>query len=125
MEPSGLIAAMTCSRTSLHFPQYASTSPPTWERLTIPSEFFVITFDPFLFSKDRGLGGGDGQGAGALFQDDALPFAANDQIANLGCALPFSVQLFDKETFLETERSGCAMVGGETVEQTAMSISAV
>ena len=80
---------------------------------------------PFLFSKDRGLGGGDGQGASALFQDDAFPFAANDLIANLGCALPFFVQLFDKETLLETERSGCAMVGGETIEQAAMSISGV
>jgi len=77
---------------------------------------------PFLFSNDRGLGGGDGPGTSALFQDDALPFAANDLIANIGCALPFFVQLFDKETLLETERSGRAMVGGETVEQAAMSI---
>jgi hypothetical protein len=62
---------------------------------------------------------------GALFQCDALPLATSDQIANLGRALPFLVQLFDKETLLETERSGCAMIGGETVEQTAMSISGV
>ena len=62
---------------------------------------------------------------GALFQCDALPLAANYQIANLGRALPFFAQLFDKETLLETERSGCAMIGGETVEQTAMSISGV
>src|SRR5262245_10295007 len=122
MEPSGLIAAMTCSRTSLHFPQYASTSPPTWERLTIPSEFFVITFDSVSIFERPGLGAATGLVGSALFQDNALPFAANDQIANLGCALPFVVQLFDQETLLETERSGRAMAGGETVEQAAMSI---
>ena len=69
--------------------------------------------------------GGDGPSNSALFQFDALPFAANDQIANLGCVLPFYVQLFDKETLLEAERSGCAMIGGETVEQTAVSISVI
>jgi hypothetical protein len=68
---------------------------------------------PFLFSNDQGLEGGDGPRNSALFQLDALPFAANDQIANLGCGLPFYVQLFDKEPFLEAERSGCAMIGGE------------
>jgi len=71
------------------------------------------------------LGGGDGPRNSALIQFDALPFAANDQIANLGCALPFFVQLLDKESLLEAERSGCAMIGGEAVEQTAMSISVV
>src|SRR5215475_7396800 len=47
---------MTCSRTSLHFPQYASTSPPPWERLTIPSEFFVITFDSVSIFERQGFG---------------------------------------------------------------------
>ena len=80
---------------------------------------------PFLFSNDLGLTAAASRAVSALFQFDALPLAANDQIANLGCALPFIVQLFDKETLLETERSGCAMIGGETVEQAAMSISGV
>src|SRR5882672_5338379 len=99
MELSALIAAMTCSRTSLHFPQYASTSPPTCERLTIPSEFFVITLIPFLFStifhtswqtfeqtpghtsghtSGARPGAGPG-GASALFQFDALPLTANEK----------------------------------------------
>jgi len=80
---------------------------------------------PFLFSNDLGLTAATSQAVSALFQFDPLKLAANDQIANLGCALPFFVQLFDQETLLETEPSGCAMIGGETVEQAAMSKSGV
>jgi hypothetical protein len=65
---------------------------------------------PFLFSNDQGLGGGDGPRNSALIQFDAPPFAANDQIANLGCALPFFVQRLDKGKDFVIDVSPSAMI---------------
>ncbi len=60
-----------------------------------------------------------------LFKSHALPFPANDQIANFSCALPFFRQLVDKEALLETELSAGAVVCRETIKQAAMAETGV
>ena len=53
------------------------------------------------------------------------PFAANDQIANLGCVFAFFIQLVNQETLLETELSAGAVIGRVAIEQTAMAVALI